>query len=215
MKNSCILDNKIIMNKGMFNNIDLMENSIESFKETFNLNYVLRCKIQYLKDNNFIIFEDDTLERLFNLKDSIKNTTYDDLDYIAKYKIPTILDLLNIISNNNVILEIGITSKKVLKKLEPILSNYKNQIIIESTYIKTLNFFKKKNYITSLLIIKNKRLINSYFKPHIYNISINLFDKKIIKKLRENYYVIGNIIKDNNELKENKEIFDNLIIEGQ
>lgn len=209
-----ILDEKIIVNKGIFNNIDVIENSLESFKKTFENNYVLRCSIYYLDDGNFIFIENETLEKIFNLKDSLTHITYEELEYISKYKIPKLDDLLGEIKDNFVILFVPDFSKKILKKLLNYIRNFQDKIIIESSNLKVLKFFKKYNFNLSLLVTsENKRLLNSSFNPSLYNLELNLFDKKIIKKLRETKYIIGSFVKNEKTFKSVKDIYDNIILE--
>ena len=209
------LDNKVIINKGLFNNIDVMENTFESFKEALNKAYILRFSINLLKDNNIIIFDEKSLERLFNVRDNINKFDYEDLNYISTYNILKLLDIKDLIKDKLVIITLKEYNKKSLQYILRELNKLESTIIIESDSIKTLRFFKKKNYQVSLIINKhNKKKLNSFFKPDIYNIEINLFDKKRIKLLKEDYYVIGSIIKNNNELLENKDIYNNLILEN-
>lgn len=208
-----VLNNKLIINKGIFNNIDVMENTLESFNEALRRNCILRFEIKYLKDGNIIIFDESALKRLFNLKDNINEYVYEDLEYISTYKVPKLNEIINIIPMNSFIY-ISDYSKKNLKLICKELDDIKNDIIIESSSIKVLKFFRKNGYRVSLFIKKkNKRNINAFFKPDIYNLELSLFDNKFIKKLREKYYVIGSLVCDENSLKENKNIYDNLVME--
>ena len=109
------LNNKVIVNKGLFNNIDVMENSIESLEEALKKDYILRLNVIHLKDNNFIIFDNDALERLFNIKDNIKNFDYAELSYIATFNILKIEDIKDIVSNKAIIININEYKKKILK----------------------------------------------------------------------------------------------------
>jgi len=71
-----------------------MENTLESFNESFKNNYTIKTKLQVLNDKTFGLLEDDALERLMNLKDNIKNMSYEDVDYIPKYSVSKLDDLV-------------------------------------------------------------------------------------------------------------------------
>ena len=208
------LTNKVIVNKGLFNNIDIMENTRESFNEALKKDYIIRFNVIYLIDNNFIIFANDALERLFNIKDNIKKFNYEDLTYIAPYDILKLDDIKDIVSNRTIIITINDTNKKVLKLFFKKISQFNTRIIIESEELKVLKFFKKRKMEVSYLIkVKNKKKINSLFKPDIYDIEIDLFNKKQVKLLRETAYVIGSVVKDSKDLLDNRDIYDNLVVE--
>ena len=209
-----LLKEKIIVNKGLFNNIDIIENTLDSFNEAFKNNYVVRCKLQCLKDGELVILESDALERLFNLKDSLKHINFDDLEYISKFEILKLGNLLNVLNDNFIILNVSNLKKKIIKKLMKLLDEYRSQIIIESNNIKILKLLKKHNFNVSLLVNKkNKNLVNGSLKCDIYNIEIGLFDKKVIKKLTEENFILGSIVKDKNTLKELKNVYSNLVLE--
>lgn len=208
------LNNKVIVNKGLFNNIDVMENSLESLEKALKKDYILRLNVIYLKDNNFIIFDDNALERLFNIKDSIKKFDYEELNYISTFNILKIEDIKDIVGNKTIIININENSKTILKLFLKKIQSFTSKIIIESKNLKVLKFFKKQKYKVSYLINQtNKKKIDTIFKPDIYNIEIGLFNKKQIKVIREKYYVIGSIIKTSTDLLDNRDIYDNLVIE--
>ncbi len=209
------LSNQVIINKGLFNNISVMENTLESFKLAFSKDYIVRFSLNILKDNNVIIFDSSALERLLNLKDNINTYNYEDLDYLASFKILKLLDIKEICINKIMIIFIPEYPKKLLQSIVKELKQLQAKIIIESDSIKVLKYFKKLNYSVSLLInYENKSKINSLFKPDIYNLEIDLFDKKYIKILRENYYTLGSIVYNSEKLLENKDVYDNLVVEN-
>lgn len=207
------LENKIIVNKGIFNNINVMENTLESFKQAWSNNFLVRFSLKYLKDGNIIILASTALRRLFNLKDELVNYDYEDLEYIATFKIPKLENIIPFIKTPTIIF-IPTYSKKLLHLIEKQLIPIQNYVIIESDSLKVVKYFKKQNFKVSLYINNtNKNLLYNVFKPDIYNLEIGLLDRKQIKLLKENYYVIGSVIKTQEELTTNKTIYNNLIIE--
>lgn len=206
------MNNKLFIDRGIYNNIDVMENTLESINDAFRCNYNVKCKVQHLNDGTFILFEDNALTRLLNIKDNIKSISYDEIEYMSKYNILKLDDLLNVLDNNLVILELSNFSKKVCNIFLKKIKDYQKNIIILSKNVKVLNFFKKNGFLVMFKIgRKNKLQINSYFKPDFYCVDNGLFDRKRIKKLREDYYVLVNNVKKD-EIKYALEMYDNVII---
>lgn len=206
------MNDRMIFNKGIYNNIDVIENTLDSFNAAFNDNYTIKTKLQVLKDKTFVLLEDNVLERLMNLKDNIKNMSYEDIDYIAKYNVLKLEDFVKIISNNKVFLEVSNMSKKIINMLVKIIGDFKENIIILSVNVSVLKNLKKRGFVVSLKINKkNKRLLNAYFKPDCYCIDWGLLDSKKIKKLKEDFYVIANEV-DYKDMKDVLEIYNNAII---
>ena len=189
-----------------------MENTLESFNESFKNNYTIKTKLQVLNDKTFGLLEDDALERLMNLKDNIKNMSYEDIDYIAKYNVLKLEDFVKIISNNKVFLEVPNMSKKNINMLVKIIGDFKENIIILSMNVSVLKVLKKRGFKVSLKIKrKNKRLLNAYFKPDCYCIDWDLLDGKKIRKLKEDFFIIANEVDFNNK-EDVLEIYNNVII---
>jgi len=189
-----------------------MENTLESFNESFKNNYTIKTKLQVLNDKTFGLLEDDALERLMNLKDNIKNMSYEDIDYIAKYNVLKLEDFVKSINNNKVFLEVPNMSKKIINMLLKIIGDYKKNIIILSMNVSVLKVLKKRGFKVSLKIKrKNKRLLNAYFKPDCYCIDWDLLDGKKIRKLKEDFFIIANEVDFNNK-EDVLEIYNNVII---
>jgi len=160
----------------------------------------------------FVLLEDNALERLMNLKDNIKNMSYEDIDYIAKYNVLKLEDFVKIISNNKVFLEVPNMSKKNINMLVKIIGDFKENIIILSMNVSVLKVLKKRGFKVSLKIKrKNKRLLNAYFKPDCYCIDWDLLDGKKIRKLKEDFFIIANEVDFNNK-EDVLEIYNNVII---
>ena len=58
------MKNKIIAHRGVFNNIDIPENSMKAFKKALKLNYPIELDIQLTKDNILVVLHDHTLQRM-------------------------------------------------------------------------------------------------------------------------------------------------------
>ena len=110
------------------------ENTIQAFKNTFELGYSLETDLRYTKDNEIICFHDTNLRRIYNINKTIKSLTYSDLNTLTKntLKIPKLDSLLNIYNDKiDLFLELkGIFKKKVLLKLLKKTKKYKKIIFI-------------------------------------------------------------------------------------
>ena len=112
----------------------LRENTLESFKISFQKNYSLETDLRYTKDGEIICVHDADLKRIYNKKDKIKSLTYDQLNKKTKniQKIPTLNDLLNIYKDDvYLFLELkGLFKKDILKKLIIKTSRFKKIVFI-------------------------------------------------------------------------------------
>ena len=53
--------NKIIAHRGIFNNLNIPENSIKSFKKALRLGYPIELDVHLTKDNILVVFHDHNL----------------------------------------------------------------------------------------------------------------------------------------------------------
>ena len=171
------------------------ENTLNSFKLSFEKGYGIETDIHATKDLKFVCFHDFTLNRTFKIKRSIKSLDYQNLKKISKNKktkIPLLKDLLKL-SKNKYYLFIEIKplfSKKLLKKLIEETSKFKKCVFIS---------FKEKN-IYDLLKIKKEINVGLSFSS---NISV----KTIIKKSKNenvNYLILDKSFINNKEIQEIK-----------
>ena len=70
------MKNKLIAHRGVFNNIDIPENSIKAFSEAVKLGYAVEFDVQLTLDNVLVVFHDDNLLRMTGYDLDIQNTTY-------------------------------------------------------------------------------------------------------------------------------------------
>ena len=199
------------------------ENTLNSFKLSFEKGYGIETDIHATKDLKFVCFHDFTLNRTFKIKRSIKSLDYQNLKKISKNKktkIPLLKDLLKL-SKNKYYLFIEIKplfSKKLLKKLIEETSKFKKCVFIS---------FKEKN-IYDLLKIKKEINVGLSFPSNISvktiiqkskneNVNYLILDKYFInnkkkQKIKKNkyFYTIKNKKEFLNYSKKNNLIFENL-----
>tara|TARA_B110000438_G_scaffold12707_1_gene12379 strand:+ start:39 stop:680 length:642 start_codon:yes stop_codon:yes gene_type:complete len=173
------------------------ENTLNSFKLSFEKGYGIETDIHATKDLKFVCFHDFTLNRTFKIKKSVKNLNYKNLKDISKGKkaeIPLLKDFLKL-SKNRYYLFIEIKplfSKKLLKKLIKETSKYKKCIFIS---------FKEKNIYDLLKIKKNTNVGLSF------TTSVSI--KTIIKKSKNkniNYLILNKYFINNKKIQEIKKV---------
>ena len=94
---------KIIAHRGVFNNKDIPENSLKSFREAVKLNYDVEFDIHLTKDNILVVFHDDNLKRMTGSDKNIQDCTYDEIKDLkllnTNEHIPTLDEVLKVIDN--------------------------------------------------------------------------------------------------------------------
>lgn len=224
MKNLEFLKSALITNKGIYDNQIIFENTIESFSESIKNKYPISFSLNITKDNKIIIYNDEDLTKLMNLKDKINSITYEELNYLSSYHIPTLEEVLNLIKGKvPIIINIKDSSKKnmIEKEIVNYLDNYQGQFAIISKNVRVIKWFNnnKPNYIIGEILTKNRNLslinfmINCSITSDFKSINIDYYDIYKIKKIKEDYLVLGYLINDQEKYEVYKDVFDNLIID--
>lgn len=73
----------IMAHRGVYNNVDIPENSLLAFKEALKLNYPIELDINITKDNVIVVFHDDNLLRMTSLDKKINNITYNEIKNLS------------------------------------------------------------------------------------------------------------------------------------
>ena len=208
------MKNKYYLNKGLYDNKNIFENTIEAIKMGLNTHNGLYLTVRETKDHILVIYEDSNLSRLHNMKDKISDTTYEDLSYLSFYHIPTLEEVLSIVNGKvDIILNLKIKPKN--KEIIKVLSKYKGNIYLLGK-AKIINKIHKKNKDLSIGEILTKGSFNLFMtKTEFKSIDIGFYNKLKVKKLKEdNIPLIGYLINNNDLLNEYKDVFDYLIIDN-
>ena len=216
MKNIEFLNHSVIAHRGIYNNITTYENTLESILYAVKNDLTVEIDVRLTKDNNLIVFHDSNGARLLKLKDDINTLTKEELDFIASFHIPTLDEVLNIISGKvPIIIEIKEDNKVIRKRTNDTLKKYEGDFAIQSFIYDSVKYYKKKGFISGLLISdkKNKNYLSKDINVDFLSIKYNILNISELKLLKEKYYVIGWTLNNINEVKENIKIFDNLIID--
>ncbi len=227
MKNTEFLKENLISNKGFYDNKIIFENTLESFEEAMKYNYTLHLKVRLTKDKVLVVYSDNNLTRLMNLKDKISTTTYDELNFLSSYHIPTLEEVLDVV-NGKVPLIINPRSldyKYYLEKeLVKLLDNYRGSFAIVNSNACIIKWFNKNapDYIVGEILAKSGRIYKLALSNIIANFSIvtdfksiNLDDYDIIKikKIKEDSLVIGYLADTSEKYDNYKDVFNNLFVE--
>ena len=211
------LKSSIIAHRGIYNNITIFENTMESIMYAVKNNLIVEIDVRLTSDNELIVFHDDDAGRLIKLKDDINTLTYEELEYLSPYHIPTLKEVLvNINSKVPIIIEVKEDNKIIRNKLIEVLKDYKGNFAIQSFIYDAVKFYKKKKYIVGLLVgkTKNRTLLKEEINVDFLNIKYDTIDRVEANKLKEKYFIIGYTINKREDVDTYIKVFNNLIIDN-
>jgi glycerophosphoryl diester phosphodiesterase len=209
---------KYIAHRGM--STKAPENTIPAFtlaasEQRF---YGIECDIQTTKDNQFVIFHDDDLNRMAKAKVKLRDLTYEELqtyeikrgNKVKSYmglKIPLLTELLDICSffNKTAVIEIKyVNDITLLSDLVNLLDQYIGVHVIFISF--NLNYLK---YIRAISNIELQFLADKFNEDQIYDLRVNAIDvslnkdivkKPLISRLKKEGFKIGvYTVNDNKE----------------
>ncbi len=128
-----------IAHRGLFNNDDVVENSLRAFKLAKENNYGIELDVQLTSDDKLVVFHDESLNRVCGINKNLRDCSYQEL---LKYnllntndKIPLFKDVLDIL-DNDVPLIVEIKSEgdpiKTCDKAVELLRQYNLNFTMES-----------------------------------------------------------------------------------
>lgn len=233
MKDISFLKENIIAHRGLYNNIDVPENSVEAIKKAVKKNYIIELDVHLLKDNTIVVFHDDNLNRMTKVNKNLKDLNYDEIKNLnllnAKSHIPTLEEVLKTINGKvPVIVElkydtkVGLLEKELVKQLD----NYKGKYAVMSFNPLIVRWFKKnrKDYVRGLLVsnksktivekILHNLLLLNICKPDFISCNYKMFNNKKIVKYKKNNLVLAWTIKNKKNFDKYCKYFDNLTCEN-
>lgn len=211
------LNHSIIAHRGIYNNITIYENTLESIMYASKNNLIVEIDVRTTLDNEIIVYHDEDASRLNNLKDTLNTITLNDLEYISQFHIPTLSEVLTSINGHvPIIIEIKEDNKIIRTKLIELLKKYNGSVAIQSFNIDIVKFFKKKGFITGLLIgvKKNRKYIEQDLDVDFLNIKYNTISKVEANMLKQKYYLIGYTLDNRKEVETYIKTFNNLVIDN-
>lgn len=128
------LTDTYVAHRGLFNNVDVPENSTPAFEKATQNGFGIETDVQMTKDGVLVVFHDDTLDRMTGVSGSICQLTFDQVRQLrlggTNCQIPTFDEFLQAASGTNLIVElkkhkeIGEMESKVAKALSTYNGNY-------------------------------------------------------------------------------------------
>ena len=216
MKSIEFLNHSVIAHRGIYNNITIYENTLESVMYAIKNKLSVLINVRLTKDNSVILYNDDIASKFLKLKDKINTLTKNDIDYMSNFHIPTLEEVLSTVSGEvPIIIDVKEDNKIIRSKICNILKNYKGDIAVQSSIYEACLYYKKRGVITGIIINKdNLNLLKKDISVDFVSIKYDLLDRNYIKLLKESYYVIGFTIETRKDAEENIKIFNNLIIDN-
>ncbi len=210
-----------------------IENTIPAFALAISKKVPIELDIHILKDNNLVVYHDDSLDRLINIPNKIEDYTYKELENIVfpntDIHIPLFMDVLKLVNGKvPIIIEIKRSTNKkytkYCKEIVSVLKKYPYDFVIKSFDIRIVNWFlHNTDYLTGLLIAKREksiydllmrnRLLLLILNPDFLSVDYHLLDFSSIKKFRLNKPVLTWTINNQNLLDKVKPKADSYLIE--
>lgn len=216
---------------------NLIENSMEAFKECLKKNIAIELDLQLTKDKKVVVFHDRSLKRMTGVDKYVDELTYEEIKNIklknSNLTIPLFKDVLNLVSDK-VLLDIEIKHYKnilsLTSEVNKLLKNYNNYMVKSFNPIIPYIYKRKSPNISCGVLVGNldntglpkfiKRILLDLkylklYKPDFIAYNIKKINDKIIKKIRKkNISLYLFTIKTKEELNMAKKLSNTLIIEG-
>ena len=218
VKDLTFLQDTPFFNGGIFDNQQVYENTTNAIKNLVKAKCGLKTNLRMTQDNIVICFTDKDLMRLIHVEDNVKACTYENINYVSKFPILTLNELVEQTHDIPLICEMEKNNNIYKMRVMDVLSMYDGLYAIISNDIKTLRWLSK-NYPNTIIGYKidetNKHHLHLFKNYDFVCIDNNVYDDKQVRKLKESTIVIGCGIKDDNVFDLKKDVYDNLICEPQ
>ena len=223
----------IIAHRGIHDNKNIYENTLESFKIAIKKGYIIELDIRITKDKQIVVFHDNNTKRITKQEKIVEESTYKELNNQNIIHIPLLSEVLDLVSGKvPLLIELKQTNK--VGELETIfmkiMKKYKGKYAIQSFNPNVLYWFKrnypkvlrgqlsskynKQKIPTIKKVILSNMLLNIFTKPNFISYKYNeLSLEKINKYKKKNIHLIGWTITNEREFNHYKEYYDNLICE--
>lgn len=225
---------KLIAHRGLHKGREIPENSMLAFQKAVEKNYGIELDITISKDNEIVVFHDDTLNRLCNINGNIEDFEYSFLKKLKLYgtqeHIPLFSEVLSLVENK-VPLIIEIKKHKNIGILETklceLLNNYTGEYYICSFEKDILTWFKKNkpNLKRGLIFETNLKKFQKYnktlflykyfkTKPDFISLDYKLLDSSIYSFcVKNNLPIISWTINSKEKYKKVNKKVDSVIFE--
>ena len=217
-KDLTFLKEKTFFDSGIYDNQHVFENTVGSITNVVKNNFGYKVNLKITQDNIVICYKDDTLMRLIHVEDKIKDCTYENINYIAKFPLLTLTEFIELTKDIPVIFEVDKGKLDYKLRIMDILSQYEGKYAIESKDMDTIRWFHK-NYPNIPIGYKIDK--DNMFRFHIFNkydfvdLDVNVFNDKQARKYKETTLVLGHNVKNDKTFETKYNVYDNLICVSQ
>lgn len=224
-----------IAHRGLHKGKKIPENSISAFREAVKNGYGIELDIRASKDDQIVVFHDDTLSRMCYDKRAVENFTFKELEKFTLYKtdekIPLFKDILKLLTRKTPLL-IEIKTHENIGVLEQnlslILDSFDGTFLVCSFEVDIMNWFlKNRADIKRALIfgdikIKKQKLKNLLFlsrfykcKPFILSLDCALLENRFIINFcrKKGVSIISWTINSKKKMEKAKQFASNIIFE--
>lgn len=235
------LSKKFIAHRGLWDNQEIIENTLPAFQNAINHNYAIELDVWRIKDGTLVVYHDDTLKRLCGIDKKICDVeSVEELksySIFEKEKIPTFDEFLELVNSQTQIL-VEIKTYEFNGKTEELiynrLKNYSGDYAIESFNCYSVYWFKKnaphifRGQLSAYFeddkkisfLMKNIKkgvktlFFNKFTKPHFVAYDKNKFPNKYISKAqKQGLPILLWTIKNQEEYLSFKDKIDNVIFD--
>jgi len=213
-----------IAHRGLHNNKNVIENTIESFELAMQYNYSIEFDIVLSKDGEVMVFHDYDLNRLAGLNKLIKNCTSNELRNIKLLGTNSVISSIDEVLykiNGKVPILIEIKESfhpHIEERLFEIIRSYEGEIAIQSFNTKSIRWFKKNAPFYKLGLVSNNPELAveeiDELGVDFLALDINILDSSIVKNIKNQKFQILTWTVDTPEkYKKSQKLADNCIFE--
>lgn len=142
------LTDTYVAHRGLFNNVDIPENSVVAFEKATANGFGIETDVQMSSDGILVVFHDDNLKRMTGCDAKLCDLTFEQLRRLTLLNtnctIPTFEEFLQAANGANLVVEIKKHQHigEVERKVCEALANYKGNYCIESFDPRIVRWFK-------------------------------------------------------------------------
>ena len=217
-KDLAFLKETPFFDSGLYDNQHVFENTVGAINAAAKNNIGCKINLRATQDNVIICFKDSTLMRLIHVEDKVKDCTYENISYIAKFPILTLNEVIELTKNIPVIFELEEGNLDYKLRIMDVLSSYEGKYAIESKDINTLKWFRKNYKKVPIGYKIDKYNMHRFHIFHGYDfvdVDTNVFADAVACKYKKEYLLLGHNVKDDDSFDSKKLTYDNLICESQ
>ena len=213
-----------IAHRGLYNNKDIIENTIQSFELAIKNNFSIELDIVLSKDGEVMVFHDYDLNRLAGSNKLINNCTANELRDIKLLGTNSLISSIDEVLykiNGKVPILIEIKESfhpDIEERLFEIIKAYDGEIAIQSFDKKSIMWFKNNAPFYKLGLISNDPGLKveqiSKLGVDFLAIDINILDTNIVKKLKKlKFHILTWTVDTTEKYKKSQKLADNCIFE--